>query len=398
MTGDQFDDIVTRHLEATAPRQAPGRVLDGALDRISETPQRGSGWHLGRVGGLLAAAAVILLAVVAGTQLAGLINRPVGTDPSPTQAAAPTASGQSTDSAAPSVEASAAASPPATPSPSVASESPVAEPELLIRVVSGGGGPTDPASLLPWATVMSDGTVVWRPFDPTTDFTGFVTRKLTPAGLEQLREHIFGAGLLDGDASYELEPLPGAEPPGRGVGVHTFTVGEGADEVTVRSVQWLGDEEEAAYYQPAPEREALDRLAFALRDPEALIDDGGWETAAGPYAAPDYQLVLSPYRDAPPYGNPDVGEVPIGFDGPVDEFGVEAGDPLPPLRRCGVISRERATMITDALTSLGVAETNSVGMDRATFAALDWADGNGTVDVFLLPRMPDGYPECEDQF
>ena len=397
MTRDQFDDLVSRHLEASAPREAPGRVLDGAMDRIADTPQRGSGWHLGRAGGLLAAAAVIVLAVFAGTQLAGLMDRPVGADPSPSRSATSSASGQPNESAAPSVDASVPPSPDTTPSPSLASEPPAGGEGLVLRVLSGGGGPTDPTSLQPWATLMADGTLVWRPFDPVSDFNGFVTRKLTPAGLDQLRQHVFGGGLLDADATHELDALPGAEPPGRGVGVHTFTVGDGADRIVVRSVQWLGDEEEAAYYEPAPERQALDALAGELRDPETLVDANAWEGPAAPYEPADYQLVLSPYRDAPPYGNPDVAEVPIGFDGPLDEFGVEAGHPASPVLRCAVISREQAADIAAALTTLGYAETDTVGMDRATYAALDWADGNGIVDLFMLPRMPDGYPECEDQ-
>ena len=396
MTGDQFDDLVTRHLEHTAPREAPGRVLDRALDRIAETPQRGSGWHLGRAGGLLAAAAVILLAVVAGTQLAGLINRPVGADPSPSVSVLPSPSLAPVASASPSAE-PAPASPSVSPSAAVAPEPPVAADGLLLRIVSAGGGPTDPASFLPGATLMADGTLIWRPIDETTDITGFVTRKLAPEGLEELRQHVFADGLLDADATHELEPLPDAVPPGRGVAVHTFTVGEDADRVVVSSVQWLGDEEEATYYQPAPERQALDALAGELRDPESLVSEGAWEGPAAPYEALEYLLVLTPYRDVPPYGNPDVSQVPIPSDAPLDEYGVAAGGNRQPGFRCGSISRDEAAQIVDALTAMGSAVTNMVGLDRATFASLDWAQGSGVVDLYLLPRMPDGYPECEDQ-
>lgn len=397
MSTDQFDDLVRHHLEVTAPRQAPDRVLDGALDRIAETPQGRSGWHPGRVAGLLAAAAVVVLAVFAGTQLGRVLETPVGGDPSASASALPTSSAEPTRSGAPSPEPSASASPSVAPTDVASSETPVAGDELLLRVLSGGGGPTDPVSQLPWATLMSDGTFVWRPFDALTDFNGYQTRTLTPAGLEQMRQHIFGSGLLDVDAAYELEPLPGVEPPGRGVAVRFFTVGEGDDEVRVSSVQWLGAEDEAAYYQPAPEREALDLLASELRDPESLVDEDAWEGPAAAYEASEYQLLLAPYRDAPPYGNADIARVPLGFDGPLDEVGVAAGDPQSSMLRCAAVSRDRAAAIVDAMTSLGFAETDSVGMDRATVGALDWADGNGVVNLYLLPRMPDGYPECEDQ-
>jgi hypothetical protein len=383
MNRDQLDDLVAGHLRATAPHAAPARVLDATLDRIADTPQRGSGWRLGRAGGLLAAAAVVALAVFAGTQLAGLVDGPVGTDPSISPSAAASGSVAPSPSAAPS----------ATPPPPVATEPAVSGDALLLRVVSLGG-PTDPASMLPGTVVTEDGTVIWRPVS-TTFFAGYLTRRLTDDGLAELRSIVFGDGLLDADATHQLQPLPDAEPPGRGGFEHTFTVGEGADEVVVTSVGWLGDEEEAAYYEPSPERRALDQLANALRDPESLLGEDAWGGPAVAYEADEYLLVLTAYRDVPPYGNPDVSQVPLPLDGSLEEFGEAYGNVQPPTARCGVVSRDEAGAIVEALTTLGVAEENSVGMDRATAASLDWADGNGTVDLWLLPRMPGDYPDCD---
>jgi hypothetical protein len=164
--------------------------------------------------------------------------------------------------------------------------------------------------------------------------------------------------------------------------------------VVVRAVEWLGDDEESAYYQPAPERQQLDELAQALRDPESLVAEDAWADEAVPYVGPDYQLVLTPYRDVPPYDTTDVSAIPLPVDGALDEFGTESGDPRPPTMRCGIVTRDQAAAIVDALTASGFGE---VGLDRATVGSLDWAEGNGTVDLFLLPRMPDGFPECEDQ-
>jgi hypothetical protein len=78
----------------------------------------------------------------------------------------------------------------------------------------------------------------------------------------------------------------------------------------------------------------------------------------------------------------------------LDEFGDPYGD-VQPAARCGVLSRDEAAAIVEALTTLGVSDDNSVGMDRATVASLDWADGNGIVDLSLLPRMPGEYPGCD---
>lgn len=388
MNRDQFDDLVTAHLRATAPREAPTHVLDAALDRMAATPQRQSGWRVGRFGGVLAAAAVVVLAVFVGMQLGGVINDPVGDDPSATPATPATPAGTEQPSAAetPSIAPSATAA--ATPS-----ASPQAGGDLLLRVVTLGGGPTDPVSILPGATVTADGTVIWRPVS-TTEFAGYLTRQLTADGLAELRDLAFGGGLLDADATYELEPLPGAEPPGRGVPAHIFTVGHGADQVVVTSVAWLGEDEEERYYQPAPERQALDELATGLRDPEALMADDAWEGPATAYEAEDYLLVIRPYRGMPPYGNPDIAEVPLSIGGSLEDFGEAYGE-VQPMARCDIISRAAAADIVDALTELGVSEENSVGMDRATVASLDWADGDGTADLWLLPRMPGEYPDCD---
>jgi hypothetical protein len=380
---DQFDDLVAGHLRTTAPHTAPARVLDAALDRIAETPQHGSGWRHGRAGGLLAVAAVVALAVIAGTQLAGLIDGPVGTDPSMSPSAAPL------ESLAPSPS----AEPSAAPASPVPTEPATSGDASLLRVLTLGG-PTDPVSMLPGFVVTEDGTAIWRPVSDT-DFAGYLTRKLTADGLAELRDIAFGDGLLDADATYVLEPLPDAEPPGHGGFEHTFTVGEGADQVVVTSFGWLGAEEEAAYYEPSPERRALDGLANALRDPEALLGEDAWAGPAATYEAPDYLLVLAPLGGGP-YGNPDISEIPLPLDGPLSVFGVPYGDAAP-TARCAVITGDQAAAVVEALTTLGVAEENSVGMDRATVASLDWAEGRGTVDLSLLPRVPGDYPDCDAQ-
>lgn len=387
MSRDQFDDLVAGHLRATAPREAPTHLLDATLDRISGTSQQGSGRRFGRIGGLLAAAAVVILAVVAGTQLSGLIDGPVGNDPSASPSVPPSGTGQ------PSPSAASSAAPATTPS-AVPTDPATSGDALLLRVVTLGG-PIDPFSMLPAVTVTADGMVIWRPVS-TTDLAGYLARRLTGEGLAELRQILFGDGLLDADANHQLEPLPDVEPPGRGATEHTFTVGEGADRIVVTSVGWLGDEEEATYYQPDPERRALDELASQLRDPESLLGEDAWDGPATAYAADEYLLVLTAYRDVPSYGNPDISEVPIPIDGAPDEFGDAYGASVePPNARCGVLDRDEAAAIVDALTRLGVDEENSVGMDRGTAASLDWAEGSGTVNLYLMPRMPGDYPGCD---
>jgi hypothetical protein len=386
-THDDLDVLIRDQLRTEAPPRAPHGLLDASMARIADTPQRRwRGFPGGSPGRLLAAAAVLLLAVVAGTQLAGLIDRPAGTGESPSPSISPPGT------------------PPSTPTPSSATPEPTTAPEptttpgdadeLVLRIVAGGGGPTSPHQLLPWASVMADGTVIWQPAPTGPETPSLVARRLTPAGLDELRERIFGGGLLDADASYELERRAGTpEPLGRGVLVFFFTAGAGEDAIVVSSVEWLGDEEESTYYEPSPEREALDALARGLRDPEELLGEDAWDGPAEAYDAAEYLIVLMPTRDTPPYGTMDVSDVPLGFDGPLDEYGEDAADPREPITRCGVVDRGEAEGIVAALLTPGI---GAGGMSTSTSASLDWANGNGVVDVFVLPRMPDAYPECAD--
>jgi len=378
-TDDRFDHLIKERLRASAPDEAPARVLEGTMNRISDTPQRGRDWLGGTTGRMLAAAAVLLIAIVAGSQLARLIDRPIGADESPSPSVVP--SGSAAPTAAPSA------------SPPEATDALGAADQLVLRITAGGGGPTSPLDQLPWVSLMADGTLVWQTLPPGPETPLLVTRRLTPDGLTELRDLVFSGGLLDASISHELEALPGAEPPGRGVMVFTFTTGASEGDAVVTSVQWLGDEEERTYYQPSPEREELDALARALREPESMLDEGAWEGPAQAYEGAEYQLVLMPQRDSPPYGNPDVADLPLAYDGPIEEFGEVAGSPGEPLTRCGVITREEAAGVVQVFDA---GDFGEVGMDRAMAGGLDWADGNGTVDVFLLPRMPDGFPECSD--
>jgi hypothetical protein len=377
-TQDRFDDMIRDRLQADAPSEAPPRLLEATMHRIADTPQRGGGWLAHPAARLLAAAAVLLLAVVAGTQLAGLVGRQVGESPSPSPSLAPSTS-PSASATIPSPSAS------AEPSPSA-----VADDALVLRIEFGGGGPMYPTQFLPWLTLMSDGTLIWQPVPPETENARLVRRVLTDQGLADLREQIFGSGLLDASAEHELEPLPGIIPPGRGVGAYLFTAEGGDGQVVVSSMQWLGDEEEATYYQPSPERSELDALAQRLRDPESLVGPDAWAGPAEPYEGTGYRLWLTPMRDVPPYDTADASQIPWPFDGPLDDFG-EVSGPQPPVTRCGGMSRDEAAAIIDALAALSYAQ---IGLDRATAGSLDWAEGNGRLDFSILPLLPDGYPDC----
>ncbi len=329
---------------------------------------------------LVGVAAVLLVAaIVALTQFGGQRDM------------APTPSGSA--SAVPS-GASPSGSPSSAPPASAARSDAGSADELVLRVKSRGHTTGGPELLVtPEFTLMGDGTVVWLPIQTSVENPPtLVTRQLTADGLAELRELIFGSGYLDESASYELERRPEAgEPLGHGVAIYTFTA-ESADgePVVVTSVQWLGEVEESTYYQPAPEREELDGLAQQLRDPESMLGGDAWAGPARGYEAADYVLVLFLTPNVPPFNGTDASEIRWPFDGPLDAF----GEPSQVVEgRCGIVASDAAgAMVTDLQDAGGLA-----GMALAfSNASLDWAEGNGQMSVFLLPRMPDGYPSCED--
>ncbi len=327
------------------------------------------------------AAVILVAAVVAFTQLGGQRDA----DPSPAGSATAAPSGAS-------VAPSGSGAPPSGAPASAAPTEAAGADELVLRVKFGGGVAFGP-DVMPEFTLMADGTVVWLPLQTSAETPPtLVTRQLTDDGQAELRELIFESGYLADSATYELEPRPDAgEPPGHGVGIYTFTaVSRTGEQSVVISVQWLGEAEESTYYQPAPEREALDALAQQLRDPESMLPGDAWAGPPSGYEAPDYLLVLVPAPNMPPYGGTDASEIQWPFDGRLDAFGEPAGDVV--AARCGTVRGDEASAIVAGLQDAG----GLGGMAMASSASLDWAEGSGTVDIFLIPRMPDGYPACED--
>ncbi|MEP6680709.1 MAG: hypothetical protein ABJB65_04450, partial [Chloroflexota bacterium] len=177
---DRFDELLTERLRADAPREAPDRLLDATMSRIAETPQRGRR-RLGRPAvTLLAVAAVLLLAVLAGAQLAGVIERQIGTGPSPSAPVVPSGSTEPSPSAAPTP--TPLASPTATPTARPATSSsatfnvlPAQQPTGFVSPITCNEpiGASDPVAIVQLhAAVAYSGDVVLRDYaDPSSPRT-----------------------------------------------------------------------------------------------------------------------------------------------------------------------------------------------------------------------------------
>lgn len=384
-TQDRFDDLVAERLRADASRPAPAGLLDATLSRISATPQRRrGGWWGGTVPRLLAAAAVIALAVVVGTQLPGLLNRPVGTDASPSATPSPSVS----PSTAPSAEPSGSVAP----TPSATPGSAVGPDDTLLALYRSCH--VTPPIIAPHTSISGDGRVIWLRQGSPDELPLLSVRRLNEAGLARVQAEIVDSGLFVADADHPLEPRPDAgEPPGHGLCVYEFDWNGGPDPVHVTSVGWLGDDEEATYYQPSPERKALDDVALRLIEPEAWFAPDEWaDTEAVPFEPDSYLLVAHVFEAAPDFaseGAPDVDAISWPFPDAPDAFGeLFAND-----RRCATADASAIETFAAELAAAGLEQFERPA--DGPMITLPWASRSSVVEVQLQARRPDGEPTCD---
>jgi len=260
-------------------------------------------------------------------------------------------------------------------------ESPAPEAGLTVRLTQVV---PNPPNLTLSVEIMSDGQVVLGG-NPWT------TRSLTADGLDQIGQEVLAAPLLQTSADYPSEAIQPSDPMQIVVGIihplWTFTIGEGADAVVVTSAAWLGDEVEALYFAPSPERKELDRVANLLVGVSDWVGADGWATSDWtPYAAASYLLWVTVWSEAAPEGLPSVVGVTWPFEGPIQAFGETVAANEISEGRCGYLEPSAANVVVPILT--GVA--GDVG--RLANAATD----AGWVGLYLTPRTVDGFPTCDD--
>lgn len=372
-----LDRVLSRWMHDEAPARAPDRLIDDVRVAASATRQGHAGPRMRFALGALAAAAVVALAVVAVGRLPGLIDE-VGSGPSPTASPSASAAAPTASEAAPSE----------TPAPSASQSIPPtgAGDSLLTFTPSCD---VVPPVLVPATTIVEDGRAVWR------DENGaYHVRQLSSVGLEQLRAEIDGTGLFETSGNYELVRRQDApEPPGHGVCVWTFAWSDGdSPTVDVASVGWLGDEEEAAYYEPSPERRALDDLAQQLMDPEAWFTDDDWlQPAAAPFEPDRYLVTAGVFGpEAATEGAPDIDTVSWPFADAPDAFGVPTGSV--PASRCAAADAAAVEQLAADLATSGLDQFS--GPLSGSSAILPWAARVASVEVSVWPVMPDSSPGC----
>jgi hypothetical protein len=326
---DDLDRRIERWLGDTVPSGAPMGLLDTVLYETSSMPQKSRrGLLFSPLFKVGAAVLVVALAIAVGFGAGRLIPTGVGqVTPSASPSASPTLE--------PSASASRSAEPSATDSPAPTATPAPSGADLLLAFTQACD--VTPTVLVPTTTILGDGRVIWQENGPTS--YQWRVRRLSETGLASVRARIAATGVLDQDGDYRPELREGVtDPPGHGLCLFTFDHQDGQTDVSVSSVSWFGDEEEAMYYQPAPERRELDAFAQQLRSPETWLEPADWADAASvPYVADAFVVLASPA-----FGEEtgaDLQDVDWPFAAPPSSYGEEAGlgDPRP---RCAVASRD----------------------------------------------------------
>lgn len=326
---DDLDRRIERWLGEATPSSAPMGLVDTVLHETSSLPQQSRrGLRFSPLLKIGAAVVVVALAIAVGFGAGRLIPSGVGqTTASGSPAASRTAEPSATASPTGAPSATPSAAPSMTPEPGGA--------DLLLAFTQACD--VTPPVLLPTTTILEDGRVIWQESGPTT--YQWRVRQMSEGGLSTVRARIAATSLLDQDGDYRPELREGVtEGPPHGLCQFTFDHDDGQSDVSVTSVMWFGDEEEAAYYQPAPERRELNAFADQLRSPEAWLAPGDWaDEESAPYVADSFLLLASPaFGEA---SGPSLDEIDWPFEAPPSTFGEEVGfsEPRP---RCAVATRD----------------------------------------------------------
>lgn len=238
---------------------------------------------------------------------------------------------------------------------------------------------------LTWVEVTSELDVI--------DGAWMLARRLTPAGIAQLRETVTTTGLFIESGRYDPVALPNVEPPGRGIDSYGITLGSGTDAVTVYWASMYPDD--ALYYEPSPEREALDALGAKMLVFDSWLPDDAW-AERDPCTVQALRFRVFIFADT--YGGaladlpPDVADVPWPLGGEILSWGADVGSPDAPypIVRCGIAARADASRLVDELREGGAFDPFSTTLD-AGIIELRLGDraANRILAIDVQPLLPD---------
>jgi hypothetical protein len=233
----------------------------------------------------------------------------------------------------------------------------------------------------------ADGRFVIR-----TDDNQLRERKLTPVGVQRVRDELVATGLFERDQGFPLKLRPGATPPGRGVSGLNFTAWRETRTVDVQTAPDQGPDE--IYFEPSAARTRLDRLSKQLRNPESWLSADAWaDPTSRPYDVGYLALLL---RSEP--GPTNVTEM-VGAlirTWPFSVGPLALGQTLPDgagpgadRTRCTVLTKDDLQAVRDAVVRAGGGDSTYFLPDGSWVVGFALADRSGDLVVHVQPLFPD---------
>ena len=134
------------------------------------------------------------------------------------------------------------------------------------------------------------------------------------------------------------------------------------------------------FYEPSPERKALDELAQRLQEP-GLLTDAAWESPPGAYEADAFLAWIEIDAGPSPPGVPAAADLDVLGD--VSTFGVAAS-----IGRCGYLDSDEVEELAEAFAG------SAAPLDPLVVSYLMAAAELGPASIIVSPIMPDAYPTC----
>lgn len=275
-----------------------------------------------------------------------------------------------------------------TPTPAAAKRTPLSVPaarpsDLVVRYESS----SDVCCPIARAVLTADGRFVTR-----TDDDQLRERRITPAGVQRVRDELVATGLFERDQDFPLELRPGASGPQRGVGGLHFSVWRDTRTVEVGTAPHQGTDE--ALFQPSPARTRLDQLSKQLLSPETWLPADLWaDPTPRAYEARVFALLLrtevgpsnvTPTIDALAATWPfSVGPLALG-----ETLPATAG-PQADTTRCSVLTKDDMLAVRDAIGRAGGADAMLTQPDGAFVAPFASQDRSSYLVLNVRPLLPD---------
>jgi hypothetical protein len=262
---------------------------------------------------------------------------------------------------------------------------PATRPSDLVVRLEGVGDTCCPA---PLAVLTADGRFVTR-----TDDNQLRERKLTPAGVQRVRDELVATGLFERDQRFPLELRPGASGPQRGVGGLFFKVWRDTRNVEVATATDQGADE--VLFQPSPARTRLDRLSKQLLKPETWLPADAWaDPTPRRYEPAAFALLLRVEHPGAYNARPTIDELSATW--PFSVGPLALGEALPPgagpfdePTRCIALTKDDMLAVKDAIVRSGGSDAMQTSPDDALLVGFGTQDQQSGLDVMIRPLLPD---------